>query len=243
MNDDSMLAAIVHYNTPKLTRATVLSLWKNTPGCRVVVFDNSDKLPLSDSAAWSELRENPLVTVIDNTKGKLIDFGEWLDTFPDKEPSPGNNYGSAKHCFSVQWLCDRLEEPFLLMDSDVLVRQDVTPFWQHPDCAWVGERGENVRLRFGYHFQKLQPFLCYLNVPMMKEHGIRYFHSEWMWNLTTRKPNHRYDTGAWFLRAVDEAGLPTYEMPLRNYILHLGHGSWRDRDPMEWLRQHRALWE
>ena len=37
--------AIVHFNTPELTRATILSLWKHTPDCHVTVFDNSDRRP------------------------------------------------------------------------------------------------------------------------------------------------------------------------------------------------------
>ena len=240
---EPMTVVIVHFNTPKLTRAAVMSLWKHTPGCRVVVFDNSDRLSVKDSAVWQELLKSPLVSVIDNTHGQVIDFESWLEGFADREPSPRNNYGSAKHCWSVQWLCDCLGEPFLLMDSDVLVRQDVTEFFRHPECAWVGEIGENVRRRFGYTFQKVQPFLCWLNVPLMREMGISYFNGEWMWNLTSIRPNHRYDTGAWFYKAVNEKGLPVYEVTLKEYILHLGHGSWKDRRPMEWVREHRGLWE
>ena len=238
-----MRACIVHYNTPKLTRAAVLSLWKHTPGVEVTLLDNSDRLPIAMSGAWAELMNNPLVTVIDNTRGQIVDWEKWLQTFPEREPSPANNYGSAKHCYSVQWLCDHLQEPFLLMDSDVLVHKDVTEFFRHEDCAWVGEIGENVKRRFGYDFTKVQPFLCWLNVPLLRTHGINYFNAKWMWNLTPRIPNHRYDTGAWLRKAVEDVGLPTHEVRLKDYILHLGHGSWRDKNPMTWMWQHRALWE
>ena len=237
-----MQAFIVHYNTPKLTAAAVRSLWKHTPGVSVTVLDNSNRLPIAGHSAWSQLTASPLVTVVGNTHGEQIDFDRWLQTFPDREPSPGNNYGSAKHCYSVQWFLDRTAEPFLLMDSDVLIRRDVTPFFQHTDCAWVGELGENVRRRFGYDIPKLQPFLCWLNTPLLKAHGIDYFNGEWMWNLTTLRPNHRYDTGAWLHRAVSEARLPTCEIPLRDYIHHLGHASWKDKRPMDWLNEHRGLW-
>lgn len=235
--------AIVHYNTPKLTRAAVLSVWKHTPGVSVVVLDNSDKLPIAGCEQWKELLQNPLVTVIDNTRGQCIDFRKWLRTFPDREPSPGNDYGSAKHCMSVQWLCDYLRDPFVLMDSDVLVKKDVSELWRHSDCIWAGEVGENVKRRFGYDFKKVQPFLCYINVPMMREHGIRYFNGKWMWNLTRRKPNHRYDTGAWFYKASAEAGLPVWEVRLDEHILHLRHGSWGKKKPMQWVRLHKELWE
>lgn len=237
-----MIAATVHYNTPKLTKAAILSLWKHTPGCRVIVFDNSTTRPFAVHNALFVHQYADLLAVIDNTQGQHIDFERWIDGFPERELSPGNDYGSAKHCRSVQWLCDSLDTPFLLMDSDVLVKRDVSPFFNHADCVWVGEIGENVKRRFGYDIRKVQPFLCWLNAPLMRQHGISYFNPDYMWNLTSKRPNHRYDTGAWFYRCVAESALPTYELSLGDYIIHLGHGSWRDRKPMEWLRVHKDLW-
>lgn len=234
---------IVHYNTPKLTYYCILSLLKHTPVSRIIIFDNSDRLPfLSKNAEWVAANAN-LVQVIDNTHGQVIDFPKWLQTFPDREPSPGNDYGSAKHCRTGQWLIDHSDAPFLLMDSDVLIRRDVSDFWNYPTCAWVGGVGENVRERFGYDIPKVQPFLCWLNAPLLKQHHISYFNPEYMWNLTTRKPNHRYDTGAWLYRAVSEAALPVHELPLSDYMLHLGHASWRDRRPFDWLNAHKDLWQ
>lgn len=237
-----MRACIVNYNTPRLARAAVLSLWKHTPGVRVTVLDNSDRLAIRDSEHWAGLASSPLVEVIDNTKGQIVDWKEFLGRYPDREPSPGNDYGSAKHCYSVQWLSDYVGEPFLLMDSDVLVRRDVTEFFLHPDCAWVGQIGENVKKRFGYDIQKVQPFICFLNVPLLQRHGIRYFNGEYMWNLTSVRPNHRYDTGAWLLRACREAGLQGHELPIGDYIRHLGHGSWRGRPVADFLSLNRQLW-
>lgn len=180
---------IVHYNTPKLTQYAIRSLLKHTRVGKVVVFDNSDRLPFMMKNKEFVADHAPLIEVIDNTRGQVIDFDQWLSTFPDKEPSPGNNYGSAKHCYSVEWLIDHTDQPFLLMDSDVLIRRDISPFCQHPDCAWVGEVGENVRERFGYDIRKVHPFLCWLNVPILKSHGIHYFNPDYMWNLTSVAPN------------------------------------------------------
>lgn len=78
---------------------------------------------------------------------------------------------------------------------------------------------------------------------MMKAHGISYHHPDWMWMLTKIKPNRHYDTGAWFYRSVSEAGLPTHGLSLDEYMLHLGHASYKGRRPMEWVREHRDLWE
>ena len=59
--------AIIHYNTPDLTEAAILSLRKQ---CKedyaVVVFDNSDKRPFT--------KKMKSVRRIDNTKGQLVDF-------------------------------------------------------------------------------------------------------------------------------------------------------------------------
>lgn len=234
---------IVHYNTPKLTQCCIRSLLKHTDVDKIVVFDNSDRLPFMMKNRQFVADHGSLISVIDNTRGQFINFERWLATFPDKEPSPGNDYGSAKHSISIQWLMEHTESPFVLMDSDVLIRRDIADFWSRPECAWVGEVGENVKERFGYDIHKVQPFLCYLNVPMLRAHGINYFNSAYMWNLTTVAPNHRYDTGAWLYHAVLDSGLPTHDLSLPDYIFHLGHASWRDRRPMEWLDEHKDVWE
>lgn len=236
------IVCIIHYNTPKLTQCGIRSLLKHTKVDKIVVFDNSDKLPFMMKNKQFVADHGNIISVVDNTHGQLINFNRWLSTFPNKGPSPGNDYGSAKHCISVQWIIDHIDEPFVLMDSDVLIRRDITDFWSHPDCAWVGEVGENVKQRFGYDIRKVQPFLCYLNVPLLRSHAIRYFNPAYMWNLTTVAPNHRYDTGAWFYKAVGEARLPVYNVSLCDAIFHLTHASWRDRKPMEWLDEHKEVW-
>lgn len=225
---------IVNYNTPKLVECGIRSLRKHTKGeLEVIVFDNSDKRPM---------RPMEGVEILDNTREQLIDFDRWLAQFPDKEPSPGNNYGSAKHCYTVQWLIDHRKRPFILMDSDVLLKQDISVFWNR-DYAWVGEVGENVKRRFGYDIRKVQPFLCFVNVPMLRNFGFTYFNADYMWNLTSKTPNHRYDTGAWFLHETQRLGLPVKELKLKDYLIHLRHGSWRDKEPMKWLEENKELWE
>jgi hypothetical protein len=229
---------IVHYNTPELTMAAIRSLWKHTPGTYVIVFDNSDQHPFTVPSGLPSGIE-----VIDNTRGQIIDFDRWLQTFPDREPSPGNNYGSAKHCYSVQWLIDHRRNPFMLMDSDVLIRQDIAPLFDD-DYAFVAHVGCNTRRRFGFELLKADPFLCYINVPMLRKHGIRYFHPDYMWNLVSCSPNNRYDTGAWLYHEVKTKRLPFRDVDVKaNYIHHLGHGSWRDKDYRQWLEEHKDLWQ
>lgn len=234
---DGLTAAIVHYNTPKLTRAAILSLWKHTPGCRVVVFDNSDRLTIAGSKAWDALRWNPLVTIIDNTRGQEVDFDKLLAQYPERQLDDRNksNFGSAKHTASVDRLFDLLPDGFLLMDSDVLVRQDVRPLIDRSIAA-------TGMLKPNDGVMRLLPLLCWLNVPMLREHGIRYFNGEKMWALSDRYPDNRYDTGAWVLEGINRCGLTMRQVSTKNYVLHLGHASWRDVKPMAWVRAHRELW-
>lgn len=181
------------------------------------------------------------VEVIDNTKGQLIDWTSWLDGFKDKEPSPGNDYGSAKHCRSVQWIVDHRKNPFVLMDSDVLLKDDVSFLWDR-EQAFVGHIGCNTR-RFGYVVNRVEPWLCYINVRMMRANGISYFNGRKMWNLVSVAPDDHYDTGAWFLEECERIGLPYKDMEMKDYGLHLRHGSWGKKKQEAWLEENKKLWK
>lgn len=226
------LVCIVHYNTPELTAYTVRSLKKWTPDCKVVIFDNSDRMP------WQPIGDEE---VFDNTKGQIINFDHWLDGFPHKLPSPRNNYGSAKHCLSVQWLLDYLATPFVLVDSDVLIRCDISKLWDDR-YLWVGEVGSNTG-RFGISLFKVHPFLCYLNADMMRKKHIYYFNPRKMWDLTNKVPNRYYDTGAWLYEVTIKMRMRYKLISLNRHCFHLRHGSWKDTKWREWVEEHRETWE
>lgn len=227
---ERLVACIVHYNTPELTMACIRSLWKHTPGCYVLIFDNSDRRPFPYRLSNVE--------VIDNTRGQKIDFNAWLDTFPSKRPSD-NNYASAKHCYSVQWLIDHRRRPFLLMDSDVLIKQDVAPLFDR-QYVYVGEEKMH-KSRFGDAMRVL-PFLCYIDVPLVRKYGISYYSRDMMYGLSDKSPNSAYDTGCWFYADCRSKGLSSSNISVSDYALHFGHGSWKDKDAHEWLSTNEHLW-
>lgn len=226
--------AIVHYNTPKLLEATIRSLMKNSPGSHVYVFDNSDKRPFK--------KKVPNVEVIDNTKGKYVDFERELAQYPDKDAGDvtKSNYGSAKHAMSVDCLMELIPEGFILMDSDVLVKKGLERFY-NDEVACMGMEEK----RPGVPISLLTPYLCWLNVPMLRKSGIHYFNGEKMWALTRKAPNCYYDTGAWLLEEVRRHGLRISLCEIWSYVDHLGHGSWmRDENVIDsWLKEHSQLWE
>ena len=224
---------IIHYNTPELTEATIKTINKTTDGCHIIVFDNSNERPFKNTF------DN--VEVIDNTKGEIINFDEWLKTFPDKEPSPGNDWGSAKHCYSIQWIVDHRKNPFMLMDGDVLLKKDITELWDDR-YAFVGHIGCNTR-RFGYVVNRVEPWLCYINVRMIREYGFSYFNGKKMWNLVSTAPDDHYDTGAWFLEECLRLNLPYKEIDTKEYGIHMRHGSWGKKNWQQWLGDNNHLWK
>ena len=228
--ESQFTAVIVHYNTPTLTQAAIRSLWKHSPGVGVIVFDNSDREPFPKMDS---------VEIIDNIHGQIIDFDKWLSQFPDKLPTK-NRWASAKHCYTVQWLINKRRNPFLLMDSDVLVRQDISPLWQQ-EQAFVGQIKPH-RSIYRVTVDRVLPMLCFVNVPMMKWSGVSYFHPQKMYALTSRRPDCAYDTGCWFLEDVKRHRLPYTDVDISPYVLHLGHASWKEKDAGLWLEEHRELY-
>lgn len=226
---------IIHYNTPELTSATIRSLWKHTPQAKVTLFDNSDRRPF-------QISEFPQVSYIDNTKGGVVNWVEWLKQFPNKQSCWENNYGSAKHCYSVESCFDLFQDGFVLMDSDVLVKKDITPLYDSSK-AFVGRVHCNSR-QLGAHLLRVNPWICFINTQMLKQYGIRYFNRDKMWKMSDIFPNYAYDTGAWLYEQVCSQGLPFSNIEIFDYIEHLRAASWKPyKDRRAWLESNKELWQ
>ena len=224
--------AIVNFNTPDLTIAAIQSVKRHTPDAVIHIFDNSDRAPVH--ITW------PDVEYIDNTRGQIVNWQQWLEGYPRREPEPTNNYGSAKHTYTIQWLIDHINDELVLLDSDALLHRDISDLY-NPETIFAAELRTN-RGFWGADVVRASPILCYLNVPMMCEHGITYFNGAKMWALVPEKPASRYDTGAWFFEQCEAKHLPYRTFALSDYAVHFGHGSWRQRPAQLWLLQHKALW-
>ena len=242
MEKKTRQVAIVHYNTPELTEAAILSLRKHGgEDYNVTVFDNSDIRPF--------IKKMEGVQVIDNTQGQIIDFDKELEQFPHRFGT-FNNFGSDKHMMSIEKLFDILPDGFLLMDSDVLICQSVDFMFDYPDHCVVGHVQEpQPGNRFG--IGRLVPMLCYLNVPKIKECGLKYFDPEKAWMLFEGEKENRnnwYDTGAAFLEQIraHKNGARGLRIDIRPLMLHLKSASWRNNDlytAIEWLMANRQLWQ
>lgn len=235
--------AIIHYNTPKLTEATILSLRKQGVDWPVVVFDNSDELPFTKKMKG--------VKVINNRKQQLVNFNEELLKHQDKceELSYNGNFASVKHMMSVQYVMDNvLPEGFILLDSDVLLKRDISYLWDETYAA-----AGRIRWYHGRRIEadRLLPYVCYINAPMLKESGIKFFDPDRCWGLHSWSKYDRqnlYDTGASLLEDIVKSKPKVW---CRNWqfleedFVHFGAASYSHSNKehqQNWLEAHADLW-
>ena len=255
--------AIIHFNTPELTEACILSIRKQ--GCQwpVVVFDNSADITAPAGTNGNDPKEDTIikarpfrqkmrgVKVIDNTKGQVIDFEQFLSLYPDRNPQLGvyksSVWGSAKHIVTVQKLWELLPDGFILVESDTLVKRDITELWkeQYSFCGYVQKNQQGNRFKV----PRILPMLCYMNVPKLTKEGARYFDPDRCWGLKAdaNLRGNWFDTGACLLDDVlrMRPRLKGLHVDIRLFIEHYGGGSWHQGDLQRqsaWLKRHEALW-
>lgn len=235
--------AIIHYNTPELTEACILSIRKVGYEWPVTILDNSDKRPFTKKMKG--------VKVLNNRKQQLVNFDAELKKYPDKcwDMARLSNYGSVKHMMSVQYLWSVLKDGFILVESDVLITKPFDFLWdeQYAACGkaqWF--RGRRIEK------DRLLPWLCYMNVPLLVKNGAKYYDPTRSWGLQpggTQNPQNWYDTGAPLLEDIikTKPQLTARLYPnLDKYYIHYCGGSWRGNDlerQKAWLEQHKYLWE
>ena len=220
---------IVHYNTPELTGALIKSVRKQTPGCSITILDNSDRRPLEPVDG---------VTILDNTRGQLIDFDALIARYPGQLKTC-NRQGSAKHIASVDYLFDILPDGFVLMDGDILLKRDISDFWDR-SYAWVGSAEQQTIPDL---IARLAPYLLWINVPMLRDHGIRFWHEGRAYKLSHEGPPF-YDTGASLYHDCIEAKLVGRFVDIKQYALHFIAGSYQGtEEAMQfWLERNKHLY-
>ena len=237
--------AIIHFNTPELTEAAILSLRKHGGAkYRVVVFDNSDTRP------FEKLMRG--VEVIDNTKGQVIDFDKELEKFPDRcrdiGCAKGCEFGSAKHMMTVQKLWELLPQGFVLMESDILIKKNIDEFFDEGYSVYgYCQKSQPYN---PFHIGRMLPMLCWMNVPMLQREGAKYFDPERTYGLLPggkKNRNNWYDTGAPLLEDIlsKRPRLKGYHRDIRDYVIHYGSASWQNNDVsahQRWLNEHKDLW-
>lgn len=216
MKKNKIDAFIVNFNTQELTEACVKSINAHTKDVVVHIFDNSDKTPFKNTFDNVEL--------IDNTKGQIIDFDKWIGEHQYKRPM-SNSYGSAKHCYTIQKIMDMFDENFILLDSDVIVKKDISELYDDK-YIFVGEEFGKL----GPWKPRVLPYICFINNKMCKENNIKYFDDNRMAQVSK---NSSYDTGSSFLE--DASKYPHKLIKCSDYVEHLKAGSWTNVNAKEFI--------
>ena len=236
---------IIHYNTPYLTECLVRSINLFVKDAIIYIFDNSDKLPFK--AKFKNVK------ILDNTKGQIINFNEWIKKFPERTKTTAikNNYGSAKHCYSVEKCMEIIDENFILLDSDILLKRDISDVIRE-DCVLVsGTELWRARLSNKTPKYRSTPYLCYINVKLCKKHNIHYYNPKFIFGLTKNGDN--YDTGTYFLEQVEQKKLKWSQINNNDYIVHYKGASWIEGarkydnykrvDSDVWLKMNKKYWD
>lgn len=236
--------AVVHYNTPELLDALIKSIRKFMGGIQIVILDNSDQRPFTKRIKG--------VKVINNRKQQLVSFDKELEKYPERCPDLAykGNFASVKHMMSVQYLMDEvLKDGFILMDSDILLKKDISYLWDESFAA----SGRIIWYKGRAPYQdRLQPYVCYLNVPMLKKAGIKFYTPERCWGLMpggTSNPNNLYDTGASLLEDIVNSKPKVWcknWRQLEDEFVHFANASYSHYNidhHKEWLKEHKDLFE
>ena len=238
--------AIIHFNTPELTEAAVLSIRKHGGGdYHITIFDNSDTRPFKKRMRG--------VKRIDNTQGQVIDFDKELEKYPDRcrdiGCAKGCEFGSAKHMMTVQKLWELLPDGFVLMESDILIKSNIDEFFNEEYSVYGYCQKAQPYNPFG--IGRMLPMLCWMNVPMLQREGAKYFDPERTYGLLPggkQNRNNWYDTGAPLLEDIlsKRPRLKGWHVDIRNFVEHFGSGSWQNNSldaHKAWLEQHKDLWQ
>lgn len=252
--------AIVHYNTPELAKAAILSLRKHGgEGYKVVIFENSCDAKLAHGAErkarpFAEvLKDDAMrkalgdVEIIENSGGQLVDFDAELARWPKKKNDSEErlaHFGSAKHMMSVEWLMQHMDEPFILADSDILLKRNIDDMWDESvtACGFIDRGWNNPDT-----IQRLWPMLCFINAPECRRLNIHYYDGTRCWGISGGgKSSCWYDTGAAFLEDIKQTdGATLRQVDIRERMEHMWSGSWREKDKetYEWLNKYESLWK
>ena len=228
---------IVHYNTQKITEACIKSINKHMNNCQIYIFDNSDKTPFKNTFSN--------VIVIDNTRGQVIDFDKIIKSHAEfyNKKATDNNFGSFKHCISVETAMNLLGKNFVLLDSDVLIKNNFSSLYD-VSKIFVGKLEKMPRFK-----KRVEPFMVFINTEMCKKNNVHFYNENRMWGFYNTS-GENYDTGCWFYEACTK--FPKKEVNTSLYMEHFRAASWykdavekqkyRKISPELWLDRHKSLW-
>ena len=208
-----MKFCIVHYNTPELITCCISSVNKQYNNAEIIVFENSDK--------YKFVNNFDNVKIIDNSNGQILNFENEIQKFMKinnlsndvlLRQKKASNFGTFKHSITIQWLIDNINEDFILLDSDILMKKPLPKLENEQIC--IADYNEN----------RIYPYIIHLNTKLVKENNLVFCDYE---HILPTKILESYDTGGYFRTEIFKKQLKINKIDLEDYIVHFGNGSWR----------------
>ena len=260
--DDPLVFATVNAGTNTFTNITVKSILKFHPNAKVFVVDvpktSEENFTLIDDdikgnvevlkgVLWDELN---LPTIDVNEANYLTEDEKRLviERFHGESKIEVLPNGDFQHPMNIQFAIDTLGENFMLIDSDAplkcpvctLSNKDVVTSAQVEQWNYVHLDRLRPLLNPGTVRTRFCPYIQFLNVDMMKKHGVKYFDKEqlkdnldmagWFKNPGFGgRESLFFWTGSLFHRNVLGGNLPFN--PIRHdwYVDHFGGATWQDK--------------
>ena len=200
----------VGFNQPEITNLCIKQIRRWCPDSPLVLFDNSSK------------KSNPDVDIyLDNTSGKLINFNDFLRSFPNKSGT-NNNWGSAKHSKTIDYLFSIFPKEFILIDCDFIATSDITKI-ADSNFVTIGNIEGIDKDKYWRRLERIHPALQYFNTEMINKRGIKFFDPNRNYKLV---PGPVFDTGQSFLQDVRNRNLPIKYINMKDYGIHFGGSTW-----------------
>lgn len=205
MQDITLLTC--NFNTSDMTLKMLSSFFTfNKIDIPVVIFDNSDREPLSEIC-------RKLFTVIDNRNYRIT-----------KE----HNQCSKNHAATIDYALKNVIKTkyCLLCDTDVEFKNDFNKFLElRYDYDYIGHIAYDEFIKP----DRIHPCCCIINVEKFNQENRNYYDPNRciIPNFKTLAVNYvKYDTGASFYEDIQNSSWKIKVVPvIKNYFVHYGFGS------------------
>lgn len=196
---------IIHYNANDSLIKCLESLKQITNPFIVHLFDNSDETSFIDVDRFN------FIKYYDNTKGQLVDFTDKIGKL---------KFASYTHSKSVQFILDLIKTECLLLDSDVILKKDISYLMDNSYSVISGiENREQTKTRF-------LPHLMYLNL----NEQFNFFDESRISPF-----DFNYDTGASLYEDIIKCNKNNYKLiNPDDYVIHEKGASFNILAKREW---------
>lgn len=247
--------------TNTFTNITIKSILKFHPNAKVFVFDvpktDEENFTLIDDDVkgsvevikgilWDDLNlptidVNKAGYLTEDEKRQIIDryHSDKIEVLPN---------GDFQHPMNIQFAIDTINENFILIDSDAplkcpvytLCNKSISTTAQIEQWNYIHLDRLRPLLNPGMKRIRFCPYIQFLNVEMLKEHGVKYFDKDqlkdnldmagWFKNPCCEgRESLFFWTGSLFFRNVSRCNLPFRLTRYDWYVDHFGGATWQDK--------------